>query len=540
MRAVRRLDVWLRTLAVLGCLVLANLLALGLVARLDLTRDRVYTLDAATLATLTGLQDPVTVRAYVTRDLPAPLSTLARYLGDVLEEYHARSHGQVRYEVIDPAAVETEADRQKKKELKRDPFGNLVREMTSVEQELQGLGIPSIPLKVNQGDKVESMRGYLGLVISAGGKREVLPLVQRSETLEYELTSRIRKVTRARAPKIALLAGAAGPEEQTQLANLGGLLGSLYQVEPVDPTRKPTIPDDADLLWVVGPRAPLGEEALRAVDRFVMSGRGAAFFLGPVDVDLKTLGTTPLQHGLEGLLAGWGVRLGPGLVVDGENVAMTVSRQDGPMRVTQQVPYPYLVAPRRLGPPHPVTRGLGGVMFPFAAPLSLQQPLPEGVQAEVLARSSESAGVVQPPYDLDPFRRLTQADVGAQGAQDLALALRGALPSQVPAAPGEAEPPARASQARVVVIGAHGMLQDAYLGKANQALVLNLVDWLLADEALMGMRARGLRAAPLEPVSEGVRQTLKLANIAGLPLLLVGFGLVRWRLREARRKRVRV
>ncbi len=540
MRAIRRLDTWIRTLAVLGCLVLLNLLALGVVVRVDLTRDGVYTLDPATLETLRALADPVIVRAYVTRDLPAPLSATARHLRDLLEELHARSHGRLRFEVIDPASAETEADRQKRKELKRDPFGNLVRELTSVEEELQGLGIPSIPIRVNQGDRVESMRGYLGLVVSAGGKREVLPLVQRTETLEYELTSRIRKVTRASAPKVALLTGA-GPDGQAPaLGGLRQLLGSMARVEDVDLARAPALPDDADLLLVLGPQAALGEEGLRAVDRFVMSGRPAAFFLGPVDVDLRSLATTPLQHGLGALLGGYGLTLGPGLVVDGENVPITVTRQDGGMRISQQVPYPYMVAPRRLQPAHAVTRGLGQVLLPFAGPLELRAPLPEGVQAEVLLRSSDSAGAVQPPFALDPFRRLRAEEVGALGPRELIVALRGALPSQVPAAAGEATAPSAASQARVVVVGSHAMLQDAYLGKGNQALVLNLVDWLLQDEALIGMRARGVQAAPLEPLSEGAREAVKLLHIAGLPLALVGFGLVRWRLREARRKRARV
>ena len=43
----------------------------------------------ATKETVSRLADPVTVRAYFTKDLPPPFSTNARYVGDLLEEFFA-------------------------------------------------------------------------------------------------------------------------------------------------------------------------------------------------------------------------------------------------------------------------------------------------------------------------------------------------------------------------------------------------------------------------------------------------------------------
>jgi ABC-type uncharacterized transport system involved in gliding motility auxiliary subunit len=534
MRSFRRLDGWLRTLSVLGSLVLLNLLGLGLVARLDLTRDEIYSLDPATLGGLEALDTPVTVRAYLTRDLPPPGSLIARHVRDMLEEFHARSRGRVRFEVIDPAVARTDEDRQKKREVKRDPFGNLVREMTSVERELQELGIPSFPVKVNRDDKIESMRAYLGLVVSAGGKREVLPLVQRPEELELELVSRIHKVTRAGAPKIALLAGHGAPEGQAPFEELRGLLQGLFAVVEVDLAQQPPIPDDADALLVVGPQAALPQGAIEAVARFVNSGRPAALFLGSVAVDLRTMRSRPLVHGLDGLLEAWGVRLEPGLVVDRENVPIQVTRQQGNMSISQRVNYPFIPAPRQLPAGHSVTRGLGGVAFPFASPARLVEALPDGVEGTVLIQSSSTSGVVQEPYDLDPSRRFTQEQVGALEPRGLLVTLRGRLPG-LPGTAGAED----AQPARVALAGSYAGLQDGMISRGNQILVLNLLDWLLADERLLAIRTRGLQAAPLETLSDTARETLKLAHVLGLPGLLVLVGIGRWRWREARRRRAR-
>ena len=77
MRKMNRLDAIIFTLAVLGSLVLLNVMDLRLF-RSDMTSSQMYTLSRATYRILDGLTDPVTVRAYITRDLPPPWSATAR------------------------------------------------------------------------------------------------------------------------------------------------------------------------------------------------------------------------------------------------------------------------------------------------------------------------------------------------------------------------------------------------------------------------------------------------------------------------------
>jgi ABC-type uncharacterized transport system involved in gliding motility auxiliary subunit len=108
------------------------------------------------------------------------------------------------------------------------------------------------------------------------------------------------------------------------------------------------------------------------------------------------------------------------------------------------------------------------------------------------------------------------------------------------AADGEATDGATASSerapSRIVVAGGSGFMTDQFFSPGNQALLLNVMDWLARDDALLAVRTRGLRAAPLEETSEGERRTVKYANVLGVPLLCVALGLIRWRRRESRRK----
>jgi hypothetical protein len=94
---------------------------------------------------------------------------------------------------------------------------------------------------------------------------------------------------------------------------------------------------------------------------------------------------------------------------------------------------------------------------------------------------------------------------------------------------------------RVIVAGGSAALWDDFMGRPNQALLLNVADWLLLDPALLAMRTRGLAEAPLQQeLSATTRNTVKFGNAFGIPFALAAFGLVHWRRRESRRATVTV
>jgi len=99
----------------------------------------------------------------------------------------------------------------------------------------------------------------------------------------------------------------------------------------------------------------------------------------------------------------------------------------------------------------------------------------------------------------------------------------------------------KAVESRLIVVGTSAFMWDDFLSGPNQVLALNMVDWMLADSALLAMRARTFTDAPLNAeLSDGLRQAVKYGNIIGVPFLLVLYGLIRWRMREARRRSLRI
>ncbi|MEZ4272314.1 MAG: GldG family protein [Myxococcota bacterium] len=523
-------------IAVIGSLVLINIIGVKVFERLDLTRDGQYTLSDATVDTMVGLTDPVTVRAYFTKDLPPPYSTNARYVQDLLEEYYAHGNGYFRYEFIDPKAEETSEDKEKKKEVKHDIFGRPVREKTSVEVELEAAGIPAVQVRVNEDDKLVVKRAYMGLSIKYRDKAEVIPVLQETAGLEYDLTTLIRKLTRNKTPKVAFLTAESSFNPAEKFSQIYSVLGQNYDVTTIDMGTTPKIDEGIDAIVVVASAAPFTEAAQQAIDTFVVSGRSAAFLLDVTQPDLQTLATHDTDHGLGPMLTTYGATLENGLLLDVECATINISQQRGWMRISEPIRYPFGPIAKTLDSQNPLTRGLSEAAFPFMSPVDVTLAKDSAVKADVLVTSSEESWVASPPYNLDPKQRWTKDQVGEQKSRNFMVSLTGPLPSHFAAQEG-GDP---AVNARVLVAGGASFLSDQFLSPTNKALALNLMDWLLLDEALLSVRARGLGAAKIEDVSEGARAAIKYGNIVGLPSVFVGLGLVRWRRREARRGKATV
>jgi gliding-associated putative ABC transporter substrate-binding component GldG len=531
-------------LAVVGSLVLVNIIAIRAFARVDLTSEHVYTLSSASRETMAGLEEPITISAYFTENLPPPYASNARYVRDLLEEYRAASKGKLSFEFIDPTSQETEKDKETKKEVRRDIFGRQFREPTSIEKELNTAGVQSVEIQTVQEDQRATKRAWMGIVIKHLEKKEVIPVVQNIGSLEYDLTSLIRKMTRTRTPVVGIVQGHDEPKAEEKLRNLMTVLQQTYSPRPVDLSQTPKL-DDFDALWVIGPKTAFKPDEIRAIDQFLMQGKAVAFFLDAVQIDARTFASTPVEHGLTPLLAGYGIQVGDKLVGDAKAAQLNVQEQRGGFMISSPVLYPLIPSIGRLSPESPISKGISELTFPFVTSVSAA-PV-DGRQITVLAKSSPKSWLENRPFNTDPRREWRNEQITPTGPYDLMVQMSGPMKSffandALQSQPGVAPPlTATKSDARIIVAGGSSLLWDEFFGRPSQALSMNIADWMLLDPALLAMRNRGMAGSPLETeLTDGKRNAVKFGNALGMPMLLVAFGLVRWRMRESRRRQAAV
>ena len=91
-------------------------------------------------------------------------------------------------------------------------------------------------------------------------------------------------------------------------------------------------------------------------------------------------------------------------------------------------------------------------------------------------------------------------------------------------------------EVRNVVVGDGDFLNESLLGRipGNIELGLNMVDWLVQESDLLSIRAKKIEPRALREVSEEVRPWIKYANMLLPALVVVLFGLFRWRSRRNR------
>ncbi len=85
------------------------------------------------------------------------------------------------------------------------------------------------------------------------------------------------------------------------------------------------------------------------------------------------------------------------------------------------------------------------------------------------------------------------------------------------------------TRGRVIVVGNAEFVSDNYIGgePANLFFALNAVDWLVQDDALIAIRSKDRSPPLLMFESEAIQDLVRHGNVIGIPVILVGVGLLR-------------
>src|SRR5580765_4587423 len=150
-------------LLAVGAVVLINLIGTRVFGRLDLTENKVYTLAPGSRDIVSKLPDYLTVKAYISKELPPELKSVSNYVRDVLDDYKTYSKGKLRFEVYDPG------------------------DDKKLEEDAGQCKVQKLQVQVMRSQKFEVGAYYLGLCFQYQGKDEALAQVTQVEGLEYRI-----------------------------------------------------------------------------------------------------------------------------------------------------------------------------------------------------------------------------------------------------------------------------------------------------------------------------------------------------------------
>ena len=376
-------------------------------------------------------------------------------------------------------------------------------------------------------------------------------LLEREQTLEYEVMRTLVELERKEKPRIALI---------TSLEPLGGYgaqagrgvwrafqaleadfdIDTLFVSEDFDPQK-------TDLLLFLHPHIQ-DEELLYALDQYMLQGGKALLFLDPLHESTSpqrrsSLNTPiPLASNEFPLLERWGLAISPDIVADAR-YAMLVNA--GSAQQVEPVPHlAWLQLPEEAIADREPTRTLSSLILASAGAIEQSEtssaegtqakPTPPKAKANTrridiapLVRSSDESELLSrdffaqtPPELLQAYEAFSshkqQKPQRQAQRQTLGVFVTGRYRSLFDATPQGMEFDATHLEAstqdfRAVVVADADFLHDrfwverqSFLGETlytpfsgNGAFLLNAVEWLVGIEGLSGLRSRGVGNRPL-------------------------------------------
>jgi ABC-2 type transport system permease protein len=504
--------------------VIAFILALMVSGRLwfrfDLTKNKAYTISKVSRNLHKEISDPVNITYYLSNKLrtvtPAPGE-----IEDTLREYAAYSRGKIRLTVRDP----------------------LKAGLSKVDE----LGLQPMQVRTVEEDNASLITVYSGIIIEYLDKMDIMPWVISTDTLEYDLTSRIRSLVNDSERQLGVIVGDSFRQWREDFGYLEATLAEAgYKARLISAGDE--ILENLPALFVLGGVEDMDDWALYRIDRYIQQGGKVLFAVKGVFID-TAYGSIEARiyknQTLLEMIASYGVIIRPELALD--RTALTIQYSTRlPSGATQYriTRYPLWIGvlSDNGNGKHSVSSGFTGLDLYWASPLELAPP--PAVKADFLFTSTPQAWSMKDNFYTSPeIPYMLEMEANeTRGVKILGAALSGTFPSffrgsAKPAREGSEEElpdmPENTRESRIIVVGdvdfATNMI-NATQARKNLDFLLRAADWLASDDDIIGIRSRQPQIGRFDKITDAKRRAavmkiIQIVNVGLIPLLVIIAGL---------------
>jgi ABC-type uncharacterized transport system involved in gliding motility auxiliary subunit len=509
-------------------IVLSLLISRRLWFRLDLTRNHAYTLSEVSKNLHKEIPDQVLITYYLSAKLAA-MTPIPAEIEDLLREYATYSHGKIRVMVKDPAKLQ-------------------------IVETIEQLGIQPQQIQNIEADEASIATVYSGVAIEYLDRSEVLPVVFSLDTLEYDVTSRIRSMIRGTNVELGVIVGDESKQWTQDYQYLDQALKQAgFTVREIAPGSE--IPDALGALFVFGGVESLDEWALYRIDRYIQMGGNVLFATESVAIDTQgSLEARSMEDaGLLKMLAAFGVTVAPSLVLDRSALTIqyqTASRSGALQYRISRYPLWFGILTNNGNPEHPLTARFNGLDLFWASPLELNPPA--AVTAAALFSTTPEAWLQTRNFSANPeFGGGFDSEQDTIGQRTLGAALSGVFPSYFtgqpkPSREGSDETlpdmPVTPKEARIIVIGDSDIASAFIQRRENLDFMVQTGLYLSNDPDIIGIRNRQPHAGRLDKILDPTKKAaamnaVRIVNLGLVPVLVIGCGLLlMWRRKKISRE----
>lgn len=543
------------------------------------------------ISTLAGLPEKVNIRLIMSSSIKnvAPvigineIPQLPQSIKEAVEELNTANYGQLTYEYINPATDD-------KIDALIEEYDIRVLQWPDIPEQNITAGRGAIGLSVEYDNEKSYVQLLNVLRIPIIGTRyELIDMDNLEEIINENIETLIginedvgyladHGTLELAAPMMMQQ-----PQSNNQLRNFQALMNENYTLKPVNLTAD-RIPESLNCLIIAQPTENFTDYELYQIDQALMRGTNLAIFTDafketqpPQQQFQFNMGPTykPLDTGLEKLMTHYGVRVKPSFVMDKNSFKQTMPAQAGGGE--RNIYFAPMIKNENINKDLGFMKNIKGLITLNVSPISVDKDIikKNDINTFQLIASSDKSWemtgqinlnpmFIQPPQEKDKFKSYA-----------LAYLLEGKfssyfngkdIPQKKVQAPDETESEPEISDqkedpelskiqskesfipagkpGKISIIGSSAMLKDNLLdaeGRSpNAAFILNLIDSLNGREDIAAMRSKIQQFNPLEETEVMTKNVIKLFNIAGLPVIIVIFGMFTWWRRSVRRKNIQL
>ncbi|MCL2138375.1 MAG: GldG family protein [Treponema sp.] len=502
------------TVLVLTAVLLGALVSSRLWFSLDLTENKANTIADVSRNLHNEIADQVQITYYLSDRLKSTYPIFNEIV-DMLDVYSNYSRGKIRCTVIDPV---------------KDKENNLTGK-------IEGLGISPQQIGSYQQDETSVAIVYSGVTIEYLDQIEVLPWLSSVETLEYDLTTRIRAMVRDRPRIVGILLGDDKQSWNEDYQNFHYyFVQAGYQLRQISPGEE--IPEIINALIVIDGVETFDEDALYRIDHYIQRGGKVLFAVKGVHISIEeTQARLPEDLGLLAMLSSYGVNVLPEIVLENPGLFIQYqTRAPSGMVMTRFSQYPQWIniQAKNCNPEHPVSSRLSDIHLYWASPLEIQLPGDAQLEAAELFSTSENGWSMNEPFIISPdISNMFDRDAEkTRGKKILAVSVSGIFPSWF--ADETEEMQQQGQSAHIIVVGDYffaGQYMNMTQGYNNLDFLIKSADWLGNDDDILGIRPRPMSSrlnnlADDKDKEKSAKTFIQAINVAVMPLLVILAGII--------------
>ena len=502
---------------IIGLVIAVNIFSVFASYRMDFTEGKIYTLSQSTKEIIKNLPDNIEVQVFMSKNLPPQAAIVRQQLEDKLADYQAIAGNKLQVTYQDPA--------------NNDALINRMRY----------LGIPELQLQVIEKDQRQVVRAYMGLAVLKTQEASpedleqnpiadvenftALPVIQNLDSFEYDMTSALLKMSSSAEKVVGFLVGHGehAPYVENRFNSesnpradydIKDTLAKTYATQEVDLINDPESIAEVNTLIIAGPQENITDEEASIIHNFVNNGGNMIVMIDTVNAGQGLL-PSAVEANFDNLLSPYGVGLDTSVIADASHESASFSQGF----FTISLPYPFWVKAdkNQLNSDNSITSQIESLTLPWATPI---HTIEKKEHMTSLVTSSSQYQIISENIDLNP-----QQDFALTGNPQTPVDLAVLIEND--------------KQGKVIVIGDSDFASMNFSGifPGNTLFFQNLVDGVTLGDALINIRSKGVTDRPLSKnITEVTKNFIRWGNIIFIPLLFVGYGLLRKFLRNTRKK----